>query len=1048
MQEAIKKPELPDNEENVSNYDLTIRKRSAIEMHGQFFRDTIFQYSDVVWALYNLDGRLTALDLFKNMEEPEMISPEPPPQTEADTVDSSNDYLKQAAHDPSIISVLPDDPAEYAFQIFSGTASSLNRKKVAEIVGRSDPYHGAVREAYMRCFDFQGQTLVDSFRYFCSVLYLTGETQVVDRILLSFAKRFYECNADTSVVRTLYLHHEVLYVLIFSMVLLNTDLHIASVGQKMRAKDFTRNTIKTVEATAVQVLAHGDEFLDPNANNSIDNKANTDVTDESTVVKREPSGTSVKAATSAIADISLESNHINTVTSFSSVISQMDAQTWKKRLPVQAPKTSAEWKKWRYDMESHLKEIYYAIKNNRILQKSLSLDAVNMAKMANFLLKDDQGRLLTDKSLSKSALSVSSSSAASLGMPTTPSALQVSALPDEANPVQPLLNSSPPTPIDTFLILEKRGSAGTDSATSSCLTPTVNRGGSAEFAPALSSTDSTPPTTVLPVLRKPQQRRNTLGSLSQKSSFVELESSVPFMEDRKGSLRSKYQASFRFFRSKTSAGSRPQSPTLPISGASTASVLYNPERLNSSLCSNTSVMSNVLNFANNSLPQPPTTAGRPVYQGLVIRKQLLDKNGSRARFRRWRKSWLVLCADGERGVELWTWRCFERQLSKSHLSLFNTSPQSHTPRANALRPGEISSLNASASLRAQSFGKAASTACDSEPELKANTEKGEPGIVNMVRREEYSNSAENVTHQRQTLSSDSTPRESTTALSPLPMGSGVTQSLREYISSAVTAGSRVVVPSSDDTQFGSAVQVVGHNGKVVHVADLIKFRSSAPETIPLCHAVAIPLPPPGYDEKRPSVFSVVLPNNVVYLFQVPSIENAHSWCSKINIWAARKSKEPLMASYGNAEYGWTWLKNKWRSSSDSITDAAQPSSESLTSEELNIVDWEPLGGLGKIASKLNDEEQLAAWQRVLQYLDGAIHEHASFQKPMVERFGSYSNLIQKVMQNWLKRYQYLIKEYKRYLIYAEALRSVSLKRSNNLASTVLLVDPKQNETSE
>ncbi|KAI8815754.1 uncharacterized protein EV422DRAFT_510312 [Fimicolochytrium jonesii] len=72
----------------------------------------------------------------------------------------------------------------------------------------------------------------------------------------------------------------------------------------------------------------------------------------------------------------------------------------------------------------------------------------------------------------------------------------------------------------------------------------------------------------------------------------------------------------------------------------------------------------------------------------------------------------------------------------------------------------------------------------------------------------------------------------------------------------------------------------------------------------LLHSLATPLPPPGYSPLRPHVFTLRLSDGQIYLYHAPSADIVREWVHTINIWAARKSKEPLAGSGGNAEYGW------------------------------------------------------------------------------------------------------------------------------------------------
>ena len=58
---------------------------------------------------------------------------------------------------------------------------------------RSDPFHKEILESYMAFFNFTG-TMDSAMRTLCSKLKLSGETQVIDRVLYAFSKQYWECN--------------------------------------------------------------------------------------------------------------------------------------------------------------------------------------------------------------------------------------------------------------------------------------------------------------------------------------------------------------------------------------------------------------------------------------------------------------------------------------------------------------------------------------------------------------------------------------------------------------------------------------------------------------------------------------------------------------------------------------------------------------------------------------------------------------------------------------------------------------------------------------
>jgi Sec7-like guanine-nucleotide exchange factor len=82
----------------------------------------------------------------------------------------------------------------------------------------------------------------------CNHLHLAGETQMVDRILFQFSSRYWECNQQFQVK---YRNIDIVYGILFSIVLLNTDLHNVNFGansiKKMSLKIFQMNTMSLVD---------------------------------------------------------------------------------------------------------------------------------------------------------------------------------------------------------------------------------------------------------------------------------------------------------------------------------------------------------------------------------------------------------------------------------------------------------------------------------------------------------------------------------------------------------------------------------------------------------------------------------------------------------------------------------------------------------------------------------------------------------------------------------------------------------------------------------
>ncbi|ORZ00132.1 hypothetical protein BCR43DRAFT_484724 [Syncephalastrum racemosum] len=122
---------------------------------------------------------------------------------------------------------------------------------VAEWMGTNDPYRASVLEDYMQRFEFHNDRLDRAFRKLCRKLYFKAEAQQMDRIIEAFARRYHACNPE----HTLLQNSDIIYAISYSLLLLNTDLHVVRENhRKMTRHKFVRHTLETVYR-----LAHGQE---------------------------------------------------------------------------------------------------------------------------------------------------------------------------------------------------------------------------------------------------------------------------------------------------------------------------------------------------------------------------------------------------------------------------------------------------------------------------------------------------------------------------------------------------------------------------------------------------------------------------------------------------------------------------------------------------------------------------------------------------------------------------------------------------------------------
>lgn len=102
------------------------------------------------------------------------------------------------------------------------------------------------------------------YRRLCGKLYLKAETQQVDRILVEFSRRYWENNPSaiygsagesTSLIpsecgKLTCLRADVVHAASYSLLLLNTDLHVVDTDRRMTKNQFVRNTLSAISMQA------------------------------------------------------------------------------------------------------------------------------------------------------------------------------------------------------------------------------------------------------------------------------------------------------------------------------------------------------------------------------------------------------------------------------------------------------------------------------------------------------------------------------------------------------------------------------------------------------------------------------------------------------------------------------------------------------------------------------------------------------------------------------------------------------------------------------
>lgn len=162
----------------------------------------------------------------------------------------------------------------------------LDMNIVGEFLGKRHDFNGQVRKAFLDTFPFAGLGLVEALRIVLATFRLPGEAQCIDRLMESFAEAYFrsqpvadgataedkpqnplavtrwvprersadeasdrlsgqgggpEDGAGEEPTRVPMASSDTIFILAFSIIMLNTDLHNPGVKKKMCLEDFVRN---------------------------------------------------------------------------------------------------------------------------------------------------------------------------------------------------------------------------------------------------------------------------------------------------------------------------------------------------------------------------------------------------------------------------------------------------------------------------------------------------------------------------------------------------------------------------------------------------------------------------------------------------------------------------------------------------------------------------------------------------------------------------------------------------------------------------------------
>ncbi|KAK0905684.1 hypothetical protein LTS16_025442 [Friedmanniomyces endolithicus] len=160
---------------------------------------------------------------------------------------------------------LVDDSAEYrerARKIYDGDEEDVTKGEAASWLGEGNSLSRKTLQVYMQLFDFGGMNFLSALRMLCERILLRGETQQFDRIVAALTERWCGCNPSHG-----FKAHDVVHTILYSLILLNTDLHVAVDNDKMSRNAYVKNTIPSLRRLALEAVPNAfDETMKPGLN--------------------------------------------------------------------------------------------------------------------------------------------------------------------------------------------------------------------------------------------------------------------------------------------------------------------------------------------------------------------------------------------------------------------------------------------------------------------------------------------------------------------------------------------------------------------------------------------------------------------------------------------------------------------------------------------------------------------------------------------------------------------------------------------------------------
>lgn len=142
----------------------------------------------------------------------------------------------------------PTDNAEVALFLFTNSGR-IDKKKLGELLAKAK--NADLLKQFVNLLDFKSLRPDEALRMLLNYFRLPGEAQQIDRIVSTFNDRYIECQEEGDESTTtddkdpeeekVLPDSDAMFVLSFSIIMLNTDLHNPNVKKPMTLSDYQRN---------------------------------------------------------------------------------------------------------------------------------------------------------------------------------------------------------------------------------------------------------------------------------------------------------------------------------------------------------------------------------------------------------------------------------------------------------------------------------------------------------------------------------------------------------------------------------------------------------------------------------------------------------------------------------------------------------------------------------------------------------------------------------------------------------------------------------------